>query len=495
MAELDDMGQFVGSDWVWHPDFEDAIRYNCHTPMDGVEGSPGNICIPEPFIGQAGIVMTEGRVDNRIKGAWANDLFDSRLVFQGELSDGVQMPVFFKYTIGYSNAEWTVAEGANCDENGSPTDCVFNYVCPINPDVGISTYSYVGIGNGDWNIDGANWYYAGADGQYTCDMGTQDEMLCSDCTPQLVSVPDNEFVGHPGTTYPTDAYYAAHGDLSNVNPGDPFPFDFTAAHPSTPITLDMVDTMEWVTGNQVRQPWYMENDTFYWLPYNMDTNSFDDRGPRWSPRNIYSKPFDGHVGIGDNVFRVTLKTGESIDINAHILTNTLMPYLEAKTTVTQLEILKTLGKSGKVMAQVNETEVDNITAKPIINDDGEEVLLIQFAEPDRAMELTSPYKKLRIWVAEPDMLTPRADGDEITLDFLWLNCPVNTGSIVVPHDAWEWIKAKADVQAAGYVEVGGMYREQMPALKAIDHEGNPYLDWRLNYHNRGYIESIRVPIN
>jgi hypothetical protein len=65
-----------------------------------------------------------------------------------------------------------------------------------------------------------------------------------------------------------------------------------------------------------------------------------------------------------------------------------------------------------------------------------------------------------------------------------MDVPLHSGSVVVPADAYAWIKGVVQAQD-GLLDIAGMYREQF-------HNNNNSND---NYHNRGYFEAIQMDVS
>ena len=156
---------------------------------------------------------------------------------------------------------------------------------------------------------------------------------------------------------------------------------------------------------------------------------------------------------------------------------TVMPVVASRSTVTDLVCAEKKDKKctpkkrhKKIKARFEEREVDNLTARQIVADDGSIRLLIQWAVPDRAMELVSNGNvRLRIYVGNGWYETP----SDRQVYFLWADAPLHSGSVVIPADAYRWINDIL-VERGEQLVVAGMYREQFQG-----------------YHNRGYIDGIR----
>jgi hypothetical protein len=61
--------------------------------------------------------------------------------------------------------------------------------------------------------------------------------------------------------------------------------------------------------------------------------------------------------------------------------------------------------------------------------------------------------------------------------FLFMDVPVTSGSVIVPPDAYSWVKAQVLANGESQLQIGGMYREQFD-----------------QFHNRGYMGTVLFPI-
>ena len=410
--ELHEMGSFQAGEWVWDEAFKAEFDANNHTDQNGIEGDfPGNAGITVPTMGDAGVQINYGRVDNRAWGSWKDYATDSRFVFNGTISDGIKMPIVWKYTLNFSDAEvfyddQTCPDGPYDDPTGQTPFCD-----------NVSTFP----------DDGSGCYPADRN---------------PDCTPQYGWIPEDQMVPHPNTPTPSDFYYAIkeealpEGNLVMVDAND-----------SQQITFFDIESVTWVEGNQSRAPFYTENPLYWFIGYNASNHKYEGGdSPRYEPGDIYFQPFDGQIPMGDHTFVLNLVGGNTFTINANIASNALMPVVDKYTQGLGFTKIKKNGKSKKKTKNIT---VVNLTAYFTVNDDGEEILVVQFDEPDREMELTNPKSRLRIWVAEPDILHNWNVGDEYELKFVWMNCPLHTGSIVVPATQLAWIKSQPEIQEAG----------------------------------------------
>ena len=188
---------------------------------------------------------------------------------------------------------------------------------------------------------------------------------------------------------------------------------------------------------------------------------------------IYVYPLE----VGLNHVLVTLNNGIQFTVEFNVTSNFEMPTVAAKSYFEELVAVsdpkaKSKNSKKKIKATLETSEVDNLTAREL-----EGALVIQWAEPDGA--LTTPYMKLRIYV-----------GDGWTFDleretFLFVNAPVQTGTVVIPAIEWQAFKQTMLDLGRTEVDVAGMYRMQ---TQYDSYNG------RTDFHNRGYFEGIKFPI-
>ena len=336
----------------------------------------GSIVIAQPELSNDGtIVMTDGRIDNRL---WADttaapidptvrNISDARFVFQGKKSSGgVALPSIWKFSVQPLGLEYNLD---TCPD-GPYVSPPFGAYCErynVDPETGLECY---------------------------------DITVNYDCTPIY---PDNGLItiNDSGIGYFMDKVdQAPDGAPIMIYSGD-----------YSPVNFEDIESVYWHEGDQLRLPFYTESDNYYYMDYNMGSQRFQG-GEQSSWNNIYFRPFDGQIPFGDHHFTLNLKNGMSDTWTLHVASNTLMPTIAKYYTY---DVTKT-NKSGKVINTGQTVTIQNLTARPITDDNGEECLLIQFAEPDRAMELvpvSGGGVKLRIWVADPEML--RTNRLEVTL--------------------------------------------------------------------------------
>lgn len=118
-------------------------------------------------------------------------------------------------------------------------------------------------------------------------------------------------------------------------------------------------------------------------------------------------------------------------------------------------------------------EVENITAK----EDDQGNLIVQWAEPT----IAKPGIFLRIFVGHG--WNSECINGVSYQNFLFLDCPSQTGTVVVPAD--QYLPFKENLLNQGYsIGVAGMYRQH------FQHQMDN--GWQTQFHNRGYFEWIPV---
>jgi hypothetical protein len=121
-------------------------------------------------------------------------------------------------------------------------------------------------------------------------------------------------------------------------------------------------------------------------------------------------------------------------------------------------------------------DVQNITAKE--DDDGN--LIVQWGEPT----IAQPGITLRIFVGYG--WNAECVNNEIHQKYIFLDCPSQTGTVVVPVDQYQDLKNNPPEEGLP-IGVAGMYRQQFQ-----DQMEN---GWTTNFHNRGYFEWVPVEQN
>jgi hypothetical protein len=270
-----------------------------------------------------------------------------------------------------------------------------------------------------------------------------------------------------GDGSPCDLY---HQDNDNDGLLDGFAGVTMRSVGETVKASDVVN-VEWVEGGEIATPKYSGIEEYIYMTYNTGKNSLE-QDPNWpggAEPTVFFNHFSKQAELGPQNFIVTLSNGQKIESINNVYSNLVMPTVAAKSYYTDLVATGKQKKRGKkIKATEIEVEVPNITAREI---DGR--LLIQWSEPDGAMTLPDGTR-LRIYVGEGWFNTDFT-GDDINTVFLWMDVPLHTGSVVVPSEYYEWIKAR---MTDGKLTIGGMYRQQ----------------WGGEYHNRGYFEGISFDI-
>ena len=218
-------------------------------------------------------------------------------------------------------------------------------------------------------------------------------------------------------------------------------------------------------------PWYEENDNALIIKYNTGNNQLPNQYGETYVQNdaVYFHEFgDFHFPVGVHTFTVNLVGGESFTLDVNVTSNEVMPTVKATNSYTTV-VADKVNKSGKITKATETTvTVPNITAREITDVNGDTRLLIQWAEPDGAMTLVNDTR-LRIYVGNDWNNGPTVKD----MSFLFLDVPVQSGSVVVPPDTYSWIKDEMIAKGKTSFDIAGMYREQ----------AGPY-------HNRGFMEKI-----
>lgn len=240
-----------------------------------------------------------------------------------------------------------------------------------------------------------------------------------------------------------------------------------------PLKPSDVASIEWVEGNEtITKCVSYKNETFYLMKYDTDKNFATHRDTYNDTPMMFFEAFSVQAQKGINSFNITLTNGEvlpwSVEIEYEV---NLMPTVAA----THTYAVTRTNKSGKVINTGQTVTAPNLTAREIVGDDGSTRLLIQWAEPDQAMRL-GEYTRLLIFVG--DYWTTIPSSLALTdVHFVFMDVPLHTGSVIVPEDAYNWVKDAVSNDGFSHLEIGGMYREQYSG-----------------YQNRGFFEGIQIPI-
>ena len=226
-----------------------------------------------------------------------------------------------------------------------------------------------------------------------------------------------------------------------------------------PLTKDRINSVFWSEKQLAGQYKDLDGGFLRMLGYEMGPNKWVVNGweQNYGPNPRYIWP--GVIpDLNGQTFVITYDTYKTHTLTFNVPDNRLMPAVPAKVYHTDIVAISP-GKSGKLIKPTEETtEVDNITAREL---DGS--LVVQWPEPDGA--LTAPGMKLRLYVGTD---IPGND------DFLWIDCPVQTGTIVVPPEEWGPFKDRMkDELGLTEVIIAFQYRLHFP-----------------RYHNRGFGEAI-----
>ena len=216
-----------------------------------------------------------------------------------------------------------------------------------------------------------------------------------------------------------------------------------------------------------------ENATFNYMKYDPNANKLYTQGIWDDFNSIYFGDVAGILPSGNYTWQINFNDGQTLEFNGDVVSDTVMPVVAAENTLYQDTVYNKSGKAIKGLSNQN-IAVPNLTAKVLGGK-----LVIQWAEPDAAMTLPDSTR-LRIFVGDGWFNAPK-DGSIMDYDFLWMDVPLHTGTVVVPVEQWNWVKHKMRDKGRNHVDIGGMYREQFHWERdgiGIDH------------HNRGYFEGI-----
>jgi hypothetical protein len=236
-----------------------------------------------------------------------------------------------------------------------------------------------------------------------------------------------------------------------------------------------VASITWAEKAVTVEPRPTLTDHYIFMKYEMGQNILEDKG-LYHDRNLYFKSFGPEVGpatVGLQTFVLLLKDGRNYTFTLLVESNRLLPTV-ASTITNTVGVYKET-KSGKKIDNRHDVITNNMTAREITDEDGATRLLIQWAEPDLAMMLSEYSKdvRLRMYVGNNwNIPSPTTESY-----FLFMDVPVTSGSVVVPPDAYAWIKAQVLANGESQLQVSGMYREQFS-----------------QFHNRGYMGTVLFPI-
>ncbi len=207
-------------------------------------------------------------------------------------------------------------------------------------------------------------------------------------------------------------------------------------------------------------------------------NYYDEYGPM-----LHYKFFD-EVSVGVETFTIYLSDGSEYTANVTITNVDEMPLVPAKTYATSVVATK-VNKKGKIIkASEVEVETENILIKEVDDPTGQKALVIQWDEPDGAL-FGNTYRAfpdifmLRVYVGK---VGAAPANKEI---YLWIDCPVQTGTVVVGSEHYNWLKDKLVEEGLGTNDIVTfiMYR-------TVTNNTNGELD-NPHYHNRGISDFVQ----
>jgi len=254
------------------------------------------------------------------------------------------------------------------------------------------------------------------------------------------------------------------------NPGFPVAYNGTmyrqASYEQVPVE-DITVTWDW-TGETVGVR-NLERETYWYKSWNTGDNymTSGNSGPVTEPyATAYMNPFSDLAPAGPQSYTV-VANGQVFNFTQEIFSDRVMPTVASTTEGLTFQKVK---PNGKVKTKTKDITVVNITAREMINEVGETVLVVQWTVPDEALALV-PMSNLRLrmyvgngWFTDPG---------QVDVDFCWMDVALHTSSMVVPAEMYEWIKTTTLAKGINELDIAGMYREQYNG-----------------YHNRGYFEGV-----
>ena len=247
-------------------------------------------------------------------------------------------------------------------------------------------------------------------------------------------------------------------------------FDLVGARPVGVGDVAYMDLLKDGKVEATYDPARWEENNYRFMTYNTGDN-FLYAGSWGQYTELYSAwNYGGLIPLGDYELIVHMSDGTDLPtLPLSVVSDRVMPTVSAwKEGLTYTKVK--VNEKGKVKFKdkTKEITVVNITAREV---DGQ--LIVQWTVPDLALQPPLPDSsgiRLRIFIGD-GWITTTIPGHPV---FLWIDAPVQTGTIVVPEAVWIDLKQKMiDDLGRNSVEIGGMYREQ------FDH-----------YSNRGYMEAI-----
>ena len=453
-VELSDLGQFIDGVFVWNGPMSDAVNdKDINTPTQGVQ-------------------PVYSRFDVR---TFPDGRRDSRIVYQGGLVLTIPMVWLVKgpngETSGYYMSWPLPPEGC---ENDDPY--MNNQLCAQDFPQYAEVQTYGSCDNA------INEQFCGTydvDGIPQCDPGPPQ----TKCSPesQLYSCYDLFELGFtPVEVCSPIVFWNVGNPEMNANRDVPACCKMWTKLSTETIILDALTASDFTgvswNGLDAGVEGSYKSD-YVFLQYDTNSNELFDTG--WGTRQtdpeVYFAPFAAvPAEPGPQTVNFSMADGTSFSMTFEVPSVEVMPTVAAKSYYTQLVAEDEKGKSKskkKVKATEMTVEVDNLIAREL-----EGALVIQWAEPEGA--LNRPNMKLRMYVGDSWDL-PNGSYEYDT--FIFADCPVQTGTVVIPAHIWGAFKQKMLDIGYSDVTVAGMYRYQTPGGQTQS-------------HNRGYFESIKFPI-
>ena len=266
-------------------------------------------------------------------------------------------------------------------------------------------------------------------------------------------------------------------------PDDSFPF-IEAERNELPAPT--VESVVWNGHEDLTPVSYISNrhEWYSYLKYSTGARDWYLNGitENYGPAMHY-KFFD-EVQIGTETFDITLNNGQTYTASVDITNVDEMPKIPA--FFSQTVGVNKVTKSGKQINNEHVVTTPNINVREVDTPNGMgKALVVQWAEPDGAL-FGNFYRNmhpedtfmLRVYIGKA--IETVGESKEI---YLWVDCPVQTGTVTIGPEYYQWLVDTVQEQGlnANELDVLILYRT------VTDRDGN--LDSG-NYHNRGLSDNI-----
>jgi hypothetical protein len=231
------------------------------------------------------------------------------------------------------------------------------------------------------------------------------------------------------------------------------------------------------------------HEFMYMLKYNTGMRDwYHDFYEEYSP--VYHFQFtEQFETLGPQTFTINLSDGSSYDTTVNVTNVDYMPTISAFTDSVSFIKVRPNGKLVPKVKTFNNPDVSvvNITIREIDDPIGDKALIIQWPVPDEA--LFGNYYNPEFPDNEVFMLrvyVGKYDKDLMKEVYLWIDCPVQAGTVVIYGEHYNWLKDKilAEGMSLETIEMFILYR-------TVSNNTDGSLD-NPHYHNRGYSDEISI---